>query len=291
MKTFMTKLAWLVLVTILAAWVVPVKGGSQIVPIIEKKSCLAPDGVNIVYSVAGAGEPGLLFIHGGLADRSFWDAELKAFSDKHRVIALDLPGHGESGRNRSKWGIPEFGADVRAVVRAEKLKKVILLGNSLGGPTAVEAALLLPGIAVAVIGVDTFQYLDYITSPEEARKKAEAFRADLPGSVKAMVESLFHPDADPAVMAEAERRMERASPEAAYALFLSIGGYDTIAAVRKLAIPLRSINGDLYPLDVAQVRKVKPDFAAVIMKHMGHYPMLERPAEFNRLLADMIAGF
>lgn len=260
-------------------------------PTIEKKSCPASDGVSIVYSAAGSGEPGLLFIHGGLADRSFWDAQLKAFADKHRVIALDLPGHGESGLNRKKWGLPEYGADVRAVVRAEKLKKVILLGNSLGGPVAVEAALLLPGIAVAVIGVDTFQFLDYITSPEQAQKRAGAFRTDFPGSVKAMVKSLFHPDADPTIMADAERRMDRTSPAAAYALFLSMGGYDTAAAVRRLTVPLRSINGDLYPLDVAQVRKVKPDFEAVIMKHMGHYPMLERPAEFNRLLADMIAGF
>ena len=46
---------------------------------IERKTCAAPDGVMIVYSAAGAGEPALLFIHGGLAERSFYDAQLKAF--------------------------------------------------------------------------------------------------------------------------------------------------------------------------------------------------------------------
>jgi pimeloyl-ACP methyl ester carboxylesterase len=35
---------------------------------------------------------------------------------------------------------------------------------------------------------------------------------------------------------------------------------------------------------------IKPDFDAVIMKHMGHYPMLERPDEFNRLVAETIAS-
>lgn len=36
------------------------------------------------------------------------------------------------------------------------------------------------------------------------------------------------------------------------------------------------------------MRRIKPDFRAVIMRHMGHYPMLERPAEFNALVADMV---
>jgi len=255
---------------------------------IERKTCQAPDGVEIVYSAAGAGEPALVFVHGGLADRTFWDAQLKAFAGRHRVLALDLAGHGESGTNRKKWGIPEFGADVRAVVDAEKPKHVIIMGNSLGGPVAIEAALLLPGRALGVIGVDTFQDLGKI-SEDEAKQRAELFRRDFSGGVKEMVKALFYPDADPEIMADAERRMARTSPEAADAMFLSLAGYDTGAAARRLTIPIRAINGDLYPTDVKAVRQVKADFNAIIMPHMGHYPMLERPEEFNRHLATMIS--
>ncbi len=255
---------------------------------IEKKICQASDGVTIVYSAAGAGEPALVFIHGGLADRSFWNEQLKAFSGHHRVIAIDLPGHGESGADRRKWGIPEFGADVRAVDEAEKLKQVIIIGNSLGGPVAIEAALLLPGRALGIVGVDTFQGLDFKITPEEAGQRAEAFRSDYSGSLKQMVRALFHADADPALLADAERRMSRTPPEAAYAMLLSLANYDMGAAVRRLSIPIRAVNGDLYPTDMAGNKKLKPDFDAVIMKHMGHYPMLERPEEFNRHLADVI---
>ena len=56
-----------------------------------------------------------------------------------------------------------------------------------------------------------------------------------------------------------------------------------------LTAPLRAINGDLYPTDIAANRKIKPDFDAVFMKHVGHYPMLERPDEFNRLVAEAVA--
>lgn len=269
----------------------PNQKGNKMATNIERKICQAPDGVTIVYSAAGAGEPALVFIHGGLADRTFWDGQLKAFAGRHRVLALDLAGHGESGTNRSKWGIPEFAADVRAVVEAEKPKRVIVIGNSLGGPVAIEAALLLSGRALGVVGVDTFQDLGSKIGAAEARQRAELFRSDFSGGLKQMLHALFHPDADPALVADVERRMARTSPEAAYATLLSLAGYDTGPPARRLRVPIRAINGDLFPTDVEAVRRVKADFNAVILPHMGHYPMLERPEEFNRHLGLIIAEF
>jgi pimeloyl-ACP methyl ester carboxylesterase len=262
---------------------------TEMVTRIERKTCRAPDGVTIVYSTAGAGEPALVFIHGGLADRTFYDAQLKAFAGRHRVITLDLPGHGESGTNRQKWGLPEFGADVRAVVDAEKPKRVIIIGNSLGGPVAIEATLLLPGRALGVVGVDTFQDLSGTITEEEAKQSAESFRRDFSGGIKDMVRRLFHPDADPAIIADTEKRMARTSPEIVYPMLLSMAGYDNAAPARRLKLPIRTINGDLYPTDVKTVRSMGIDFSAVIMPHMGHYPMLERPEEFNRHLALIVA--
>jgi pimeloyl-ACP methyl ester carboxylesterase len=255
----------------------------------ERKTCKAADGVPIVYTAAGSGEPALVFIHGGFANRSFWDEQIKAFSPRHRVVALDLPGHGESGADRKKWGMPEFGDDVRAVVEAEGLKKVVIFGNSLGGPVAVEAALRLPGKVLGVVGIDTFQMLGG-QSVEQARKQAEAFRSDYAGSIKVMVKRLFHPDAPPALMADAEQRMLHTPPEVAYQILLSLGGYDEPAAVGRLTVPLLAINGDLYGTDLTNVRNVKPDFEAIVMKHMGHYPMLERPQEFDGHASEVVAA-
>lgn len=257
---------------------------------IETKSCTAADGTPIVYSAAGSGQPELIFIHGGLANRHFWDGEVEAFAGRHRVIALDLPGHGDSGSDRRKWGIPEFGADVQGVAEAENVQRAIIFGNSMGGAVAIEAALRLTGKVIAVVGVDTFQTLQYKITAEQARERAEAFRDDYDRSLREMVKMLFHHDADPAIMADAQRRMASTPPAAAYGMFRSFGGYDTAAAARRLTVPLRAINGDLFPTDVAAVRAIKPDFDAVIMPHMSHYPMLERPGEFDRLVADAIAA-
>ncbi|MGZ5423325.1 MAG: alpha/beta fold hydrolase [Candidatus Aminicenantales bacterium] len=255
-----------------------------------RKTCRSADGVEIVYSVAGTGEPALVFVHGGLANRGFWDGQLQAFGPRYRTIALDLAGHGESGGNRTTWGMPEFGADVKAVIDAEKAKKVIIFGNSIGGPVAVEAALLLPGRVLGVVGVDTFQTFSERIPAEEMRQRADLFEKDYPAALKMMVGMLFHKDADPAIVANAEKRMSGTAPSAAKGMFLGLAGYEEAAAVRRLRAPMRAINGDLFPTDIKANRKIKPDFAAVIMTHMGHYPMLERPDEFNRLIAKTVAS-
>ncbi|NOT00568.1 MAG: alpha/beta hydrolase [Phycisphaerales bacterium] len=238
--------------------------------------------------MAGTGETALVFVHGGLADRAFYDGQIRAFAGNYRVVALDLAGHGESGANRVKWGLAEFGGDVKAVVDAEKLTRVILFGNSLGGPTAIEAALLVSDRVIGVVGIDTFQSLDYSMTAEEAGQRAAAFRADYSGSVKSMVKMLLHSDVNPALLVDVENRMQKTPPDAAHAMFLSVAGYSPAPSARKLAVPLRAINGDLYQTDVDSVRKVLADFDVVVMKHTGHYPMLERPEEFNRHVADVV---
>jgi pimeloyl-ACP methyl ester carboxylesterase len=255
---------------------------------VERKTCTAPDGVPLVYSAAGAGDPAIVFVHGGLANRGFWDDSLRALAPRHRVLALDLAGHGESGIDRARWGIPEFGADVRAVVEAERLRRAVLFGNSLGGPVAVEAALLLPQTAIGVVGVDTFQSLDYSMSADDVSRRADAFRQDFAGSLRQMVAMLFHRDADPALMADAERRMAGTSPQAVASMFLGMADYRPGPAAARLSVPLRAINGDLYPTDVEGVRRYAADFDVIVMPHTGHYPMLERPAEFNRLVEQAV---
>jgi pimeloyl-ACP methyl ester carboxylesterase len=124
---------------------------------------------------------------------------------------------------------------------------------------------------------------------EAFSKRAAAFSKDYAGAVRAMVKELFHPDADPALVAEAERRMLRTSPETARGMFAGMVNYDSNASARQLAVPLRAINGDLYPTDIEKIRKVKADFDVILMKHMGHYPMMERPDEFNALVRKVVA--
>src|SRR5438128_7790136 len=98
------------------------------------------DGVPIHYTVSGAGEPALVFVHGWAIDGRYWDAQVPVFARTHRVVTLDLAGHGRSGRDRQDWTVAAFGQDVRAVVEALHLSKVVLIGHSMSGNVILEAA-------------------------------------------------------------------------------------------------------------------------------------------------------
>lgn len=246
------------------------------------------DGVEIAYTVAGTGATALVFIHGGLASRSFWARQLAELSASYRVVVLDLAGHGESGSNRAAWTIPAFGEDVHAVVDALGLTRVVVIGNSLGGPVALEAARLIGRRAIGVIGIDTLHLATVKISAADAAARGAAFRQDFAGACRGMVDMLFHPGTYPDLRAWAEQRMLAMQPEVVARMMEGFGGYDHEAAFRAAGVPIRALNGDLWPTSVELNRTIVPDFDVVVMQGAGHYPMLERPEEFNRLLVQIV---
>jgi len=122
----------------------------------NKKLTRSSDGVEIVYYEKGTGNKTLLFIHGYGCNSKYWWAQLQHFSKNYRVISIDIGGHGESGTNRNDYTMANFGGDVVAVMNEENIKQSYLIGHSMGGPVALEAAVVLQDRVTAIIGVDTF---------------------------------------------------------------------------------------------------------------------------------------
>jgi pimeloyl-ACP methyl ester carboxylesterase len=254
------------------------------------RTATSADGLQVSYTVQGAGPVALLFIHGGYVDSSVWRNQVGAFSGQYRVITLDLGGHGASGKERTAWTTGALAGDVVAVAEAEKLARVVLIGSSMGGPIALEAAARLPGRAIAVIGVDTLQ--DVGKKPDETQWKArlDAFRDHFDQVCPAMAKAMFHPDADGALVQALTTQMCAFPAPLAATLLDAFTGYDMGAVMRAAKVPVRSVNGDLYPTNVAGNRAFEPTYDATILPGVGHYPMLEKPAEFNQALAQMLQG-
>jgi len=242
------------------------------------------DGVSVAYCAYGDGAPALVFIHGGFADREFWKHQIDEFAAQHRVVTLDLAGHGESGTERESWSIDAFGADVVAVIEALELDRVVLVGNSLGGPVGLAVARQMPRVVVGLVVVDTFQDVDLPWPREQRLAYVEALERDFDKVCDGMMGQLFLEGAASDLVAWVRGKMCGFDPAIAPHVVSDFVDYDPTAAFAAASVPIRAIQGETVELDVAGNRELQPTFDAVTMKGCGHYPMLERPEEFNRHL-------
>ena len=242
----------------------------------------AADGVPIHYSVAGKGEPALVFIHCWTCNRTFWENQVAEFSKTNRVVTIDLPGHGESGKGRKTWSVESFGDDVKTVVTKLGLKRVVLVGSSMGGPIALEAARRMPDRVVASVPVDTLQNVEQKLPQEQLDEVFKQMEADFKNATTSLLNQFFFSPTTPAAVKE---RVIHATistpPDVAIPMLRAVFSYDPIPALREIKVPIRAINADRMPTNIEVNRKYAPQFDAVIIKGTGHYPMLEDPARFS----------
>jgi pimeloyl-ACP methyl ester carboxylesterase len=112
------------------------------------------EGVGIHYRVWGDPEnPGLVLIHGGAAHSGWWD-HIGPLLSSHRVVALDLSGHGDSG-HREFYDMHAWAGEVVAVAAAEGLHRPVVVGHSMGGWVAVFAGVEHGDDVAAVAYIDT----------------------------------------------------------------------------------------------------------------------------------------
>lgn len=252
----------------------------------------APDGVHIDYRVYGHGQPLIVLIHGWSCDANYWRAQIEDLKASYTVVAINLAGHGASGRNRAHWTIPAFGADVAAVLAALPEGKVVLVGHSMGGPVALEAARLIPDRLLGIIGVDTFNSLGAAPQPNPVFDALiDRLKADFIGATREFVTtSLFPSTADPVLVRRVADDMALAPPEVAIPSMIALSQYDTRPALAAIHVPIVDIRSDMWPIDVAGIQRTVPGFHADTMQGLGHFPMMEDPAGFNVLLRREIAA-
>jgi pimeloyl-ACP methyl ester carboxylesterase len=255
----------------------------------DRDTVNASDGVAIHYAVQGKGDTALVFVHCWSCDRTYWDNQVPEFSKNYRVVTIDLPGHGQSGQGRKNWSIESFGDDVRTVVTKLDLKRVVLVGSSMGGPISLEAARKMPDRVVAIVPVDSLLNVEQKIPPDQLDAVIKQMQADYKASVTGLMNQFFFSPNTPAAVKE--RVIKDATsrpPELAIAILKGIFAHDALPALREIKVPIHAINGDRSSTDLAANRKYASQFDAVILKGVGHYPMLEDPARFNQALAEVL---
>lgn len=252
------------------------------------REALSADEVKIAFTTDGIGDVAVVFVHGWSCERSYWNGQMAFFREGYQVVAIDLPGHGESGTGRKEWTVEAFGADVAAVVEKLGLEKVVLVGHSMGGPVNIEAARLMPERVVGLVGVDTYHELEMAMPEKERELFLGSFNADFVGTTKSFVGMMFPSGADSALAEEVAADMASAPKEIAIKVISNVLSYNPTGKLEGLDIPVYAINADLWPTNVEAGKRQAKDFELKLMPGRGHFLMLEDPEGFNKLLSETL---
>jgi len=266
---------------------------SDIKPV--RKTFRAHDGLELVCDVRGKGNTALVFLHGWCGDREYWKNQVDEFATNYRVVALDQAGHGESGKMRKHWTVSDLAGDVETVANGLGLQRCILVGHSMGGPVAVLAAKRMPGKAVAVIGVDTLQNAEFKMPEEVTKKFLDDFATDFKGTLETALPGMLPEKVDPELKRWILTRAEAQDPKMAVGLMTDLTGLDMKVILKDANVPVRCINSSggfqFFTPTAIDINKKYADYNAVLIEDVGHYPMLEKPVQFNEKLREVLKEF
>ena len=147
------------------------------------------EGKTVHYLSAGGAGPALVLVHGWASDSRVWNAQIEDFGKLGRVIAVDLPGHGQSDLPGSEFSMGLFARAAAAVMDDAGIDKAVLVGHGNGTPVIRQFYRLFPERTQALVVVDGA--LKRIFSDEMAEKmKARLAADDFQNTVFAMIEGM-----------------------------------------------------------------------------------------------------
>jgi pimeloyl-ACP methyl ester carboxylesterase len=251
--------------------------------------------VSIAYDECGTKDTTLLFVHGWGINKEYWDNQEKYFCNRYKVVTLDLPGFGNSGKNRTDWTFTQYADDIREFIKAKELKNVILIGHSMSGDIVLLADTKYPDRLIGIVGIDNLQ-VPGVRYTEEQLKQNESFFMTLSTNYKTTVEDytrrfLFPANADSVSVSRVINDIKNSDSVIAHKVIRALA--DVAQSERDMMQQLHHklflVNGDMYPTQLDTLQKYcKASAEVVYVKGTGHYPMIEKPAEFNAALEKVI---
>jgi 4,5:9,10-diseco-3-hydroxy-5,9,17-trioxoandrosta-1(10),2-diene-4-oate hydrolase len=275
-------------------------------------------GMRLHYHEAGpadgpaAGRLPVVLLHGGGPGASAWtnfSANLPAFAARFRTVMIDQPGFGRSDKPPVAGNYFSFAADAVAGLLSELgLDRVHLVGNSLGGGTAVRFALRYPERAgrLVLMGPGGLSLNVFAADPTEGVRRLAEFAA-APGPTKekmaAFLRTLVY---DQRLITDelVAERLAAASEPGALAAMASLGAsfFDPATAqdgllwreahqLRQEVLLIWGREDRVNPLDGALVAlKVIRRAQLHVFSRCGHWAQLEKRDEFNRLAISFLEG-
>ncbi|MEU5262736.1 alpha/beta hydrolase [Amycolatopsis sp. NPDC021455] len=271
------------------------------------------NGTAFGYDEAGEG-PAVVLLHAAVGDRRMWDAQFTAFAATHRVIRYDRRGFGETAGETGEHAHYE---DLLALLDARGIEQAALVGASMGGACALDAALAAPERITRLVllgsGLTGHTWPDHMQA-DIARLATEAFppgrlaeyeareRVPDPADVRAMADANLRylvagPERDLSVLPPGMVALVREMCEQVYRHDWIAPQWtekipDTRHRLAEITTPALVVIGTADALGLVELShhlaESLPDAELVELADTGHLPAMERPDEVNALLRKFL---
>ncbi|MCM3748307.1 alpha/beta hydrolase [Paenibacillus pasadenensis] len=259
-----------------------------------------PGGADLAYRDNGRGpeaaaaQPAIVLLHGFCGSSAYWEKLLPMLESRHRVIAVDLRGHGKSsGAGDQILPMEQLGEDVAELLKSLETGPVVLMGHSMGGYAALALAEKYPEL---LAGFGLIHSTPLPDSPEarEGRDKAAAALADngIVPFVDGLVPKLFAPAYAGTELADRAKEIGygTAPADAAAAALGMKQRPDRSAVLEALELPLLLVAGSedgvIPPAKVFAAKGSRT--RAEVLDGAGHMSMLEQPEQLASLIGSWL---
>lgn len=246
------------------------------------------NGAKIHYKSYGQGRDGFVLVHGWSSNLEAWNYQIADLTKRGRVIALDLPGHGQSDKPQLAYTMDHFAAAIDAVMKDAKVERGVILGHSMGTPVARQFYRKYPNKTLAIVIVDgglrpfgdkamRDQFLNAFRSANYKEAGTQMFGQMTPmlsAEDKEKALASFHNTPQNVLLSA----MESMNDEALY-------------TNDKINVPVLAIlaKSPFWPPDTEQFLKgLAPDLELLWMEGVDHFLHQEKTKEFNNAVIAFV---
>jgi pimeloyl-ACP methyl ester carboxylesterase len=246
--------------------------------------------VALYYEDVSQGEPPILLVHGWTCDHTYFAPQAAHFAPGHRVVSVDLRGHGQSDKPEQDYTMTGFARDLAWLCGELGLNKPVVIGHSMGGVIAVELAARYPELPSAIVIVDgpvmPPQALKDGIAPMVAALKSPAYREV---SQQFVGDQLFIEGDDPELKARVVEAMSSAPQHVMASAMEQIFSWDAEAAARGCKVPTLNLIAASPLLDVARFTELCPQAVHGQTVGAGHFHQLLVPDQVNAMIDRFLA--
>ncbi len=229
----------------------------------------------------------LIFVHGWTCNADFWKESVNAFPE-YRVIAVDLPGHGQSDKPKVNYSMEYFARSIEAVMKKAKVKRAVLVGHSMGTPVIRQFYRLYPKETLGLVIVDgalrpgTKSEMEQFVAPLRSDYKTNALK---------FIDGMLMPIKDENLKTSIRSAM-LATPD--YVALSALDGMtdEKIWTTDKINVPVLALMAESpfwKPDTKVFYGTIAPDLDFQMWRGVSHFLMMDKPSEFNREVRLFIA--